>query len=211
MLVLQSLFVYWKARKNYPIWLPVHPSLFIFTQLPCIKLNYPSIKINGLCWLWPISKERLLQCLRQSSLCWGSFVPKARCPHCQKHKPYWTFFASFYQRGMLVLNYLLRLRSHFVFGIFSLQKYLGTEAKSLLTSLCLAIQVSRPRCLFSLAHLSFCGSVLYLHVFKQPVKNPEAALHLWLTAAQDVQMLQLSASPEGICCSAHLSQQQHLC
>lgn len=49
MLGLQSLFVYWKAAKNYPIRLPVHPSLFIFTQLPCIKLNYPNIKINGFC------------------------------------------------------------------------------------------------------------------------------------------------------------------
>lgn len=66
--------------------------------------------------------------------------------------------------------------------------------------------------IFSSSHLSFRGSVRYLlQVFKQPVKNPGAPLHLWLTKAQDLGMLQLSASPEGTCCSTHFYQQQHLC
>lgn len=65
--------------------------------------------------------------------------------------------------------------------------------------------------IFSSSHLSFRGSVLFLlQVFKQPVKKPEAALHLWLTAARDLGMLQPSASPEGTGCSTRFNQQQHL-
>lgn len=60
---------------------------------------------------------------------------------------------------MLTLNYLLRLRNPFVSGVFSLQKYLGTDVKLLLASLCLAKQGSRPRCLFSLALISLFAAL----------------------------------------------------
>lgn len=140
----------------------------------------------------PISKEGLLECLRQSSLCCGWFVPKALCPHCQKHKPCWTFFASFHQPGMHSLICLPGLGSASMPGTWYRNQISSHLSPSLERSLF-------PCCLFSLALLSFCGSVLCLPCFfRQGIKRPGAG---FLCGSLNLGMLQPLTSAQGTCCT----------